>query len=75
MQSFNSRGDFIATCVNFQSYIAEGVHKEEATTLLSEKNALEKEKLNLDTKIKALKSFTSGFIEEILGELRNDNLG
>lgn len=61
--------------MNFQSYITEGIHKEEVTTLLAENNSLEKDKFNLDIKIKTLKSFSSEFIEEILGELCNDNLG
>ncbi|KMZ70374.1 hypothetical protein ZOSMA_1G03570 [Zostera marina] len=69
------REEFIAACMNFQSYITEGIHKEEVTTLLAENNSLEKDKFNLDIKIKTLKSFSSEFIEEILGELCNDNLG
>ncbi|XP_077245735.1 uncharacterized protein LOC143885442 isoform X2 [Tasmannia lanceolata] len=68
----NNRERFIILCRSFQRDIVKG-ENEELQTLLIEKEVLEKEILNLNLKISALRSSSSAFIEYILGELHSSN--
>ncbi|KAF5730381.1 hypothetical protein HS088_TW20G00754 [Tripterygium wilfordii] len=70
----DKRDEFTATCLEFQWEIDKG-ETEELVALLSEKEFLENEFLQLDKKNKALKNSMLAFVEEVLEDLNNSNAG
>lgn len=68
------RETFIALCLEFQKDIDKGEH-DELRALLSEKEFLEGEVLQLDKRNNTLKSSMLAFVDEILGDLHSSNSG